>query len=63
MLNSDHLNFHLFYKRGAVALHRLQSQLLPFGNSESSFCVTYREDDRNLKLTVCVAVQDRKKKS
>lgn len=43
-------------------MHRLQFKLLPFGNSESSFCVTYWEDDRNLKLTVCVVVQDQKNK-
>lgn len=43
-------------------MHRLQFKLLPFGNSESSFCVTCWEDDRNLKLTVCVAVQDQKNK-
>lgn len=42
-------------------MRRLQYQLLPFGNSESSFFVTYWEDDRNLRLTVCVAVLDKKK--
>lgn len=41
-------------------MHRLQYQLLPFGNSESSFFVAYWEDYRNLRLTVCVAVQDKK---